>query len=99
MNNDVELVKYILIGLGEYFSSLVAALTTMVEPINVREIYSQLLNFESRMDLCGGSGSRYINAASGGSGGACGGGRDQQGGQLGCGLSSSPSHGRRNSAA
>ena len=48
---DEELVEYILTGLGEDFQSLVAALCARVEPISIGELYSQLLSFESRMDL------------------------------------------------
>lgn len=54
---DEELVEYILTSLGEDFSQLVTALTARVEPITIGELYSQLLNFETRMDLTYGGGS------------------------------------------
>lgn len=49
--DDEELVEYIITGLGEDFTSLVTALTTMVEPILDAELYSKLLSFKTRMDI------------------------------------------------
>lgn len=49
--DDEQLVEYIITGLGEDFTSLVTALTAMVEPISDGEMYSQLLNFETYMDI------------------------------------------------
>lgn len=67
---DEELVEYIITGLGKDFSPIVSALCARVEPISVGELYSQLLNFETRMDLIyGGSpGSGSANSASRGRG-------------------------------
>lgn len=66
---DEELVEYIITGLGEDFSSIVSALCARVEPISVGELYSQLLNFETRMDLIyGGSNSGSANSATRGRG-------------------------------
>ena len=66
---DEELVEYIITGLGEEFSPIVSALCARVEPISVGELYSQLLNFETRMDLIyGGSNSGSANSATRGRG-------------------------------
>jgi len=84
--DDDELVEYIITGLGEDFTSLVTALTARVEPISVGELYSQLLNFETRMDLTyGNSSGGSTNVASCGHGGNRGGPRDQRGQQRGSG--------------
>lgn len=72
--DDEEMVEYILTRLGEDFSQLVTALTARVEPITVGELYSQLLNFETRMDLTYGSRLGSANAASRGHSGGRGGG-------------------------
>lgn len=48
---DEELVEYILTGLDEEFNPLVSALIARVEPISIKELYSQLLNFQTRMQL------------------------------------------------
>ncbi|CAN6284799.1 unnamed protein product [Urochloa humidicola] len=48
---DEELIEYIITGLGEDFNPLVTSLCTRLEPLKLGEFYSQLLNFESRMDL------------------------------------------------
>ena len=66
---DEELVEYILTGLGEDFQSMVAALCARVEPISIGELYSQLLSFESRMDLVFGDNYQgSVNSASRGRG-------------------------------
>ncbi|XP_021305719.1 uncharacterized protein LOC110431234 [Sorghum bicolor] len=102
--DDEELVEYILTGLGEDYTSLVTTLTARVEPITVGELYSQLLNFETRMDLTyrGNSlGSGSANAASRGRGGFARGGRNQgghggQNNQRGRGRDSASARGRGN---
>ena len=48
---DDELVEYIITGLDRDFTSLVSALVARVEPISVEELYSQMLSYETRMDL------------------------------------------------
>jgi hypothetical protein len=48
---DDELVEYIITGLDREFTSLVSALVARVEPISVEELYSQMLSYETRMDL------------------------------------------------
>ncbi|XP_021318431.1 uncharacterized protein LOC110436245 [Sorghum bicolor] len=98
--DDEELVEYILTGLGEDYTSLVTALTARVEKILVGELYSQLLNFENRMDLTYGGSAGSANAVNRGRGGfSRGGGRTQgsQGGQQGRGRGGSSSRGRGNS--
>jgi hypothetical protein len=49
--DDEELVEYIIIGLDEEYTPLVSALCARVEPISISEIFSQLLNFETRVNL------------------------------------------------
>lgn len=61
---DEEMVEYIITSLGENFSSLVSALCARAEPISMSELYSQLLNFESRMNLIHGNQSGSANSAS-----------------------------------
>ncbi|WVZ95434.1 LOW QUALITY PROTEIN: hypothetical protein U9M48_041200 [Paspalum notatum var. saurae] len=48
---DEELVEYILIGLGSEFNSIVSSVLTRTDPISVSELYSQVLAFETRMDI------------------------------------------------
>lgn len=48
---DDELVEYILTGLDHDYDSLVSAVLARVESISVSELYSQMLAFETWMDL------------------------------------------------
>ncbi|WVZ96725.1 hypothetical protein U9M48_042326 [Paspalum notatum var. saurae] len=67
---DDELIAYILNGLDAEFNPIVSALVTRIEPITLGELYSQLLSFETRLDLQQGGSSSSVNAAnSGGHGG------------------------------
>lgn len=50
LDND-DMVAYIVNGLDEDYNSVVSALVTRVEPITVSDLYAQLLNFESRLEL------------------------------------------------
>lgn len=49
--DDEELVSYILAGLDEEFNPVVSAIVARVEPVSVRDVRSQLLSFENRMEL------------------------------------------------
>jgi hypothetical protein len=49
--DNEELVMYICNGLDTEYNSLVSALVTRLEPITPSELYSQLLSFESRLEL------------------------------------------------
>jgi hypothetical protein len=51
---DEELVEYIITNLDEEFTPLVSALCARVEPISISELFSQLLNFETRVNLFSG---------------------------------------------
>jgi hypothetical protein len=51
LEEDDELVEYIITGLDREFTSLVSALVARVELISVEELYSQMLSHETRMDL------------------------------------------------
>lgn len=67
--DDEEMVAHILNGLGQEYNSLVSSLMTRVEPILLTELYSQLLSFETRLDLQqGGSSSSAYAANRGGRG-------------------------------
>jgi hypothetical protein len=55
--DNEELVMYICNGLDTEYNSLVSALVTRLEPIAASELYSQLLSFETRLELQLGSGS------------------------------------------
>lgn len=48
---DEELVSYILTGLDIEYNPLVSAISARVEPISLSELYTQLISFESRLDL------------------------------------------------
>ena len=48
---DDELVEYILAGLDEEFSPLVSSLITRTEPVSLEELFSQLLAFETHLEL------------------------------------------------
>jgi histone deacetylase 1/2 len=74
---DEELVEHILTGLNSEFEPLVAALLARVEPLSLEELYSQLLSFETRMDLYHGDQGSANMAGRGGRGGARGRGPSQ----------------------
>jgi hypothetical protein len=65
--DDEELTEYIIIGLDEDYTPLVSALCARVEPISISELYSQLLNFETRTGLLTDSSQRSVNAIGRGS--------------------------------
>jgi hypothetical protein len=68
--DDEELVMYICNGLDLEFNPLVSALVTRIEPVTPVELYSQLLSFETRLELQLGTGSSSANTAGrGGRGG------------------------------
>ncbi|WVZ64158.1 hypothetical protein U9M48_013721 [Paspalum notatum var. saurae] len=70
---DDELVEYILTGLDLDFNPIVSALVARTEPIFVNEVYSQLLAFETRLEIyTNNSGSSSVNSASRGSHGSAG---------------------------
>jgi hypothetical protein len=60
---DDELIEYILTGLPTEYESLVTSLITRVESVTIDELYSQLLNFETRMDLVQGGDQSSANMA------------------------------------
>jgi hypothetical protein len=49
--DEEELIEYIITGLDDEYTPLVSALCTRKEPISVSELYSQMLNFETRIGL------------------------------------------------
>jgi hypothetical protein len=49
--DDEELVEYIITGPDEEYTPLVSALCARVGPISISELFSQLLNFETRVNL------------------------------------------------
>jgi hypothetical protein len=53
--NDEDLVQYILVGLGEDYDSVVNSVLVHSQAITVSELASQMLAFESHVDLCSGS--------------------------------------------
>jgi hypothetical protein len=60
--DDEELVEYIITNLDEEYTPLVSALCTRVEPISICEPFSQLLNFETRVNLFSGDHHRSTNS-------------------------------------
>jgi hypothetical protein len=49
--DDEEQSSYILAGLDAEYNSLVSSIAARVEPITLNELYSQLLSFETRLEL------------------------------------------------
>jgi hypothetical protein len=49
--DDEELCSYILASLNFEYNSLVSSIAPRVEPITMGELYSQLLSFETRLEL------------------------------------------------
>lgn len=66
--DDEELVEHILTGLNPEFESVVSALVARVEPVSLDELYSQLLSFETRMELYRGPDQSSANMAGRGRG-------------------------------
>lgn len=62
MDED-DIVSHILAGLEEDFDPVVSAMCSRVEPVSVAELYSQLLSFETRLNLRGGGSRSSANAA------------------------------------
>jgi len=54
--DDEEMTAYILNGLDIDYEPIVSAVLTRENPISLTELYSQLLSFESRVELKGTSG-------------------------------------------
>ncbi|BAB90546.1 putative rice retrotransposon retrofit gag/pol polyprotein [Oryza sativa Japonica Group] len=74
--DEEGLVQYIIAGLNEDFSPIVSNLCNKSDPITVGELYSQLVNFETLLDLyrsTGQGGAAFV--ANRGRGGGGGGGR------------------------
>jgi len=79
---DEELVTFIITGLGEEFESIVSVVASRVEPISVNELYAQLIAFEQRKEIHGGSSQSSANVATkGGCGGGSGASNQQQRGR------------------
>ena len=79
--DDDDIVSHILAGLEEDFDPVVSAMCSRVEPVTVPELYSQLVSFETRMNLRHGGSQSSANAATCGRGRGSGDrGRGRQGG-------------------
>lgn len=70
--DDEDFTANVLNGLDHEYNPLITALVTRVEPVTVSDLYSQLLSFETRLELQDGSGSS-VNTANRGRGGSSGG--------------------------
>jgi hypothetical protein len=46
-----ELISYILAGLDYEYNSLVSSIAARVEPVTLGDMYSQILAFETRLEL------------------------------------------------
>jgi glutathionylspermidine synthase len=53
--DDEELISYILAGLDYEYNSLVSSIAARVEPVTLGDMYSQLLAFETRLELQNGA--------------------------------------------
>jgi hypothetical protein len=51
--DDDELIEYIIAGLDYDYNPAVSAVLAMLEPISLSGLYSNLLAFETRLDLIG----------------------------------------------
>jgi hypothetical protein len=67
--DDEELVEYIITGLDEEYTPLVSARCARVEPISISELFLQLLNFETRVNLFSDDHHRSANSMGRGCGG------------------------------
>ncbi|KAK1631350.1 hypothetical protein QYE76_005665 [Lolium multiflorum] len=72
--DEEDIVSYVLAGLDSDYNSIVSAMCYRVEPVTVAELYSQLLSYETRIDLLHGGGNQSsVNTAfRGGRGGGFG---------------------------
>jgi hypothetical protein len=87
--DDEGFIEYIITNLDEEYTPLVYALCARVEPISISELFSQLLNFETRVNLFLGDHHHSANSMGRGHGGTRG--RGGTHGRGGCG--SNPGHG------
>jgi hypothetical protein len=93
--DNEELSSYILDGLDAEYNSLVSSIAARVEPISLGELYSQLLSFETRLELQSqGTGRSFQSSANNAMRGHGGftrgrGGRGPRGGAGGCGCGDS----------
>lgn len=98
--DDEEMVAFILNGLNPDYNPLTSALVTRVEPISLPELYSQMLSFETRLELQqgGGSPSSVNSAGRGGRGNGYqmrnSGGQQNRGGRNGSGHGAPGARGR-----
>jgi hypothetical protein len=60
---DEELVEYILAGLDFEYNPIVSAVVAKVEPICINELYTQVLAFETRLELMGQGASSYSTSS------------------------------------
>lgn len=92
---DDELVEYILTGLDEEYDSLVSGVLSRTDPISVSELYSQMLAFETRVELRNNSSSSGSSANIANRRGRAGFGRNGRGGRGGRGTSAPSQRGGR----
>lgn len=59
---DVELVEYIITGLDEFFNPIVSALMATTQSMPIDELYSQVLAFETHLEIITGGGSSGSSA-------------------------------------
>lgn len=72
--DDEDFIANVINGLDHEYNPLITAVVTRVEPITVPDLYSQLLSFESRLELQDGSNSgSSVNSANRGRGASTGG--------------------------
>ena len=68
--DDAEMISYIVNGLDSDYNPLVSGIVARVDPITLSEFHSQLLSFDTRLEMQqGGSGSSVNSASRGGRGG------------------------------
>nr|XP_020198538.1 uncharacterized protein LOC109784358 [Aegilops tauschii subsp. strangulata] len=61
--NEEDIVSHILAGLDEEFDPVVSAMCSRMEPVTAAELFSQLLSFETRLNLRGGGSQSSANTA------------------------------------
>ncbi|XP_021313466.1 uncharacterized protein LOC110434092 isoform X1 [Sorghum bicolor] len=59
---DDELISYILMGVGEEYEPVTTSVANRTDPISLAELQAQIVSFEQRRDIRGGSGGSHSSA-------------------------------------
>lgn len=61
--DEEEMVSYILTGLDMDYNPLVSSIVARTDPISVSDLYAQVLNYDTRMELLQGSNAQFQSSA------------------------------------